>query len=52
MVLGAGKRLFGDGAVPQGLELKNVKTSTTGVTMARYRAAGEVKIGSFALDGQ
>ncbi|SLN77878.1 hypothetical protein ROA7023_04548 [Roseisalinus antarcticus] len=50
VVLGAGKRFFGEGAVPQGLELEDVKTSTTGVTMTRYRAAGGVKIGSFTLD--
>ncbi|WP_324752019.1 dihydrofolate reductase family protein [Roseovarius sp. Pro17] len=50
VVLGSGKRLFGDGAVPLGMELDDVKTSTSGVTMARYRAAGDVKIGSFALD--
>ncbi|WP_306259854.1 dihydrofolate reductase family protein [Pararhizobium sp. IMCC21322] len=50
VVLGSGKRLFGDGAAPLGLELDDLKTSTTGVSMARYRAAGDVKIGSFALD--
>ncbi len=50
VVLGTGKRLFGAGAVPLGLQLDNVQTSTTGVTMARYRAAGDVKLGSFALD--
>ncbi|WP_306260038.1 dihydrofolate reductase family protein [Pararhizobium sp. IMCC21322] len=52
VVLGSGKRLFGNGTVPFGLELGDVKTSTTGVTMARYRAAGDVKIGSFALEDQ
>lgn len=50
VVLGAGKRLFGNGAVPQGFEVADMKLSTTGVTMARYRAAGDVKMGSFALD--
>lgn len=49
VVLGSGKRLFGTGAVPFGLKLDDAKTSTTGVTMARYRSAGDVKIGSFAL---
>ena len=52
VVLGSGKRLFGNGTVPLGLELDDVKTSTTGVTMARYRAAGDIKIGSFALEDQ
>lgn len=50
VVLGSGKRLFGRGAVPLGLELADLKTSSTGVTMARYRAAGDVRTGSFALD--
>ncbi|RLJ41326.1 dihydrofolate reductase [Litoreibacter meonggei] len=49
VVLGSGKRLFGGGAIPQGFELADTQTSTTGVTMARYRAAGDVKVGSFAL---
>jgi dihydrofolate reductase len=50
VVLGKGKRLFGDGAVPAGLELTGIETSTTGVTVATYERAGEVKFGSFALD--
>jgi dihydrofolate reductase len=50
VVLGEGKRLFGDGAVPAGLELTGIETSTTGVTVATYERAGEVKFGSFALD--
>jgi len=50
VVLGAGKRLFGDGAVPAGLELTGIETSTTGVTVATYERAGEIKFGSFALD--
>jgi dihydrofolate reductase len=50
VVLGKGKRLFGDGAVPAGLELTGIETSTTGVTVATYERAGEVKSGSFTLD--
>lgn len=50
VVLGSGKHLFGKGAAPLGLKLDDVQTSTTGVTMARYRTDGDVKIGSFALD--
>jgi len=49
-VLGEGKRLFGDGAIPAGLELNDIQTSTTGVTVATYERAGEIKFGSFALD--
>lgn len=50
VVLGSGKRLFGKGTAPLGLELDDVKTSTTGVTMAGYRTAGNVRIGSCALE--
>ncbi len=50
VVLGTGKRLFGDGTVPAGLELVDTKSSTTGVTINTYRKAGEVQVGSFALE--
>ena len=50
MLLGRGKRLFDEGSMPSGLELTDSRTSTTGVVMARYRSAGEVKTGSFASD--
>jgi dihydrofolate reductase len=51
VVVGEGKRLFGDGATPAGLALTDIQTSTTGVTVATYERAGEIKVGSFALDG-
>ncbi len=47
VVLGSGKRLFGDGAVPAGLELVDSKTSTTGVVFLTYIPAGEPRYGSF-----
>ena len=50
VVVGSGKRLFGDGAMPSGLKLVDIKTSTTGVVMATYRGDGELVVGSFALD--
>jgi len=50
LVLGSGKRLFADGAMPAGLKLAAVKTSGTGVVMARYERAGAIKYGSFALE--
>jgi dihydrofolate reductase len=49
VLVGQGKRLFADGVVPAGLELKDSKTSTTGVVMATYAPAGEIKRGSFAV---
>jgi dihydrofolate reductase len=49
VVLGSGRRLFGDGAAPQGLRLTSSTTSGTGVVMAVYEPAGDVQTGSFAL---
>ena len=50
VVVGEGKRLFGDGAIPIGLRLADIQISTTGVTVATYERAGEIKIGSFGLE--
>ena len=50
LVLGTGKRLFGDGTVPAGLRLADVETASTGVTVATYERAGEIAYGSFALE--
>ncbi|RWD46947.1 dihydrofolate reductase family protein [Mesorhizobium sp.] len=47
LVLGKGKRLFGDGAMPAALKLTRSQTSSTGVIMATYERAGEIKTGSF-----
>ena len=45
-----GKRLFADGTVPAGLRLVDSTVSTTGVLIGTYEPAGEIPIGSFALD--
>lgn len=50
VVVGEGKRLFGDGTIPAALELTNVKTSSTGVQILCYKRAGELEYGSFELD--
>jgi dihydrofolate reductase len=50
VVLGSGKRLFADGAVPAGLRLVDSTVSTTGVVIGTYVPAGEIVTGSFALD--
>lgn len=50
VVVGLGKRLFGNGTVPGGLELVDAKTSSTGVVMATYRRAGDIDHGSFAFE--
>ena len=50
VVVGKGKRIFGDDVAPAGFELVDSKISTTGVLMTRYRKKGPVEIGSFALE--
>jgi dihydrofolate reductase len=50
LVLGSGKRLFGQGAAAAALKLVDTKVSTTGVTMSTYQRAGEISTGSFALE--
>jgi len=50
LVLGPGKRLFGRGAKPIGLQLVETASSTTGVITSTYIRAGEIKPGSFALE--
>ena len=46
VVLGTGKRLFADGAVPAGLKLVDTKVSTTGVVIGTYEPAGELVTGT------
>ena len=50
VTLGRGKRLFADGTIPAGFKLLESRISPSGVIVARYARAGEVKIGSFALE--
>jgi hypothetical protein len=42
VVIGSGKRLFADGAIPAGLKLVDSAVSTTGVVIGTYEPAGEV----------
>jgi len=50
VVVGSGKRLFGDATRPGALELVDSQVSSTGVVMATYRPAGAIDRGSFAFD--
>jgi dihydrofolate reductase len=50
VVIGSGKRLFSDGAVPSALKLVDSKVSTTGVVIGTYEPAGELVTGSFATE--
>jgi dihydrofolate reductase len=49
VLLGHGKRWYGEDAQPGEWEMLSSRTSTTGVTMSRYRPKGPVTTGSFAL---
>ena len=48
LVLGTGKRLFGEGTPPGALRLVEQAVTRKGVMMATYEPAGEVRTGSFA----
>jgi len=50
VLVGAGKRLFAEGTRAEGLKLVDCKIATTGVTISSYERAGELKVGSFALE--
>jgi dihydrofolate reductase len=44
VTLGPGKRLFEDGSIPATWELTESTVTTTGVIMANYKRAGELKL--------
>ena len=50
VVLGAGKRFFGDGTMPAGLKLVGSEVSKSGVTINTYERAGEISPGLMGFD--
>ncbi len=50
VVIGTGKRAFGDGTIPMALKLVDSKVSQTGVTINTYERAGDIDSGSFEFD--
>ena len=48
VVLGRGKRLFGENAKPSTLRLVRSQVSATGVVMSTYVPSGDIRTGSFA----
>jgi dihydrofolate reductase len=50
LVLGKGKRLFGEGTVPAAFRLTKSTVSPSGVLIATYERAGDVGTGSFAME--
>ncbi|MES3037000.1 MAG: dihydrofolate reductase family protein [Bdellovibrionota bacterium] len=49
VVLGNGKRLFGEGTPPFKMKMVSSESASSGVVMAMYEPAGEVPIGNFKL---
>lgn len=50
VVLGKGKRLFGDGTTPAAMKLKTSKVSSTGAILTTYERLGKPTVGSFMLE--
>lgn len=50
VLLGKGKRLFGDGSMPSGLKLVSSTTSPSGIVITKYAPDGEVQIGDFSYE--
>jgi dihydrofolate reductase len=48
VTLGTGKRLFASGTIPAAFKLTDSQALPSGVILANYKRAGEVKTGSFA----
>ena len=46
VILGKGKKLFGDNAIPAAFTLVESTTTPTGIIMANYKHSGEVKTGT------
>ena len=47
VILGSGKRLFAEGAIPLAFNIVDSKVSPLGVIVANYERVGEVQTGSF-----
>ena len=52
VVLGTGKRLFGDGTIPRSMRLTETKTFPTGVAFHRYEKVGAPEYGAVGLETQ
>src|SRR6266576_1290450 len=50
VVLGGGKKLFGDGSAPHSFKLTKSRVSPNGLIVGHYEREGEIKVASAALD--
>jgi dihydrofolate reductase len=46
-IVGSGKRLFGDGAIPRSLTLKKIESTATGVVIQVYERTGDLQTQDF-----
>jgi dihydrofolate reductase len=49
LILGKGKKLFDNGAIPAAFTLVESTVTTTGVVIAKYKRAGKVKTGTIGV---
>jgi dihydrofolate reductase len=49
VILGSGKKLFADGSAAHSWKLESSRASSTGLVIAHYTRAGDIKIGDTAL---
>jgi dihydrofolate reductase len=49
VVLGTGKRLFGEGTIPRSFRLVDTQRTTTGAVLHVYERAGDLKYGEFEV---
>lgn len=50
VVVGAGKRLFGNGTLPRTMKLVKTQTLDTGVIVCVYERAGELNTGAYGIE--
>jgi dihydrofolate reductase len=50
LVLGTGKRLFGDGTTPAGFEVASSRVLSSGVIAATYRSGAKINYGTFGAE--
>ena len=50
VLLGKGKRLFGENSLPSGLKLVSSTTTPSGIVVTKYVPEGEVQIGDFSYE--
>jgi dihydrofolate reductase len=50
VVIGTGKRFFGEGTIPGAMNLVDTKVTRTGVTITTYERAGDIEAGSMEFD--